>query len=124
MSGLRHVRTLYVEGPVKDIDMVSAMTAVEDLTLRSVTIQDLAPLQPLRSLTSLDIKLGGIRDLTLLPKLGPVAYLELWQIRGLADLGALGHVTTLERLHLESLRNVTELPDLSKLTRLTRVEIG
>jgi hypothetical protein len=123
MTGLRHLTTLLIEGPVKDIDGVSALTSVEKLTLRSVTLPDLSALLPLRSLTSLELKLGGTRDLALLPQLGPITYLEIWLIRGLSDLSMLQDVITLERLGLEALRNVTELPDLSRLTRLTNVSL-
>lgn len=124
MGGLRRVRTLYVEGPVKDLGPLEPMTSVEDLTLRSVTVPDLTSMLGLRSLRSLDIKLGGIRDLSLLPRLGPLTYLELWLIRGLADVSAIGEVVTLEKLKLESLRQVTSLPDLARLERLTEVELS
>ena len=38
--------------------------------LRSITLPDLSALVPLRRLTSLDIKLGGTRDVSLLPQVG------------------------------------------------------
>ncbi len=56
------------------------------LTLRSITLPDLALLQPLAQLRALDIKLSGTRDLTLLPAVGQLEYVELWVIRGFSDL--------------------------------------
>ena len=56
------------------------------LTLRSITLPDLAQLQPLAQLRALDIKLSGTRDLTLLPAIGQLEYVELWVIRGFSDL--------------------------------------
>ena len=44
-----------------------------DLTLRSITMPDLSLLLPLTGLRSLDIKLGGTRDLGLLPRVGELA---------------------------------------------------
>ena len=78
-------------------------------------------LLPLENLLSLDLKLGGTRDLSLLPRIGRLRYLELWQIRGLDNLGPVGEVVTLQHLFLQSLPRVGLLPDFSRLTRLRRV---
>src|SRR5690606_34188517 len=48
-------------------------------------------------------------------------YLELWQIRGLADLQPVASVRTLQYLFLQALRNVTELPSLAPLKKLRRL---
>ncbi|MGH2352733.1 MAG: hypothetical protein ACRDJN_14090, partial [Chloroflexota bacterium] len=41
---------------------------------------------PLHRLRSLDLKLGRTKDLRLLPEIGHLRYLELWRVKGLADL--------------------------------------
>ena len=51
-------------------------------------------LLPLTRLLSLDIKLGGTTNLGLLPRIGRLRYLELWLIRGLADIGPVGDMPT------------------------------
>lgn len=86
LSGLQRfagLRRLFLEGHTKDIEVVSGLTELVDLTLRSITLPDLSLLLPLRALRALDLKLGGTRDLGLLPELPPLRYLQFWQVRGL-----------------------------------------
>ena len=84
---------------------------------------DLSLLLPLTGLRSLDIKLGGTRDLGLLPRVGELWYLELWMIRGLTDVSAVGDIRSLRALFLQALRQVEMLPDLSRATSLRRVRL-
>ena len=69
LTNFRSLRTLYLEGQQKDFAAIGELEALEDLTLRSITLPDLSALVPLRRLTSLDIKLGGTRDVSLLPQI-------------------------------------------------------
>ena len=61
---LRHLarfdklRTLYIEGQQKDIDAISTLSHIEDLTFRSISVDGLDFLESLNHLWSLDIKLG------------------------------------------------------------------
>jgi hypothetical protein len=96
---------------------------LEDLTLRSITLPDLSVLRPLKRLHSLDLKLGGTRNLDLLPEIGRLRYLELWMVRGLTDLRPIASVRTLQYLFLQALRNVTELPSLARLRSLRRLRL-
>jgi hypothetical protein len=70
LSRFHHLRTLYLERQQKDIEALGHLTALEDLTLRSITLPDLSALLPLERLRSHDIKLGGTSDLGLLPRIG------------------------------------------------------
>jgi hypothetical protein len=115
------LKTLYLEKQPRDIEVIGQLKQLEDLTLRSITLPDLSLLLPLKKLLSLDIKLGGTRDLRLLPEIGRLRYLELWQILGLADLDVLGEVATLQSLFLQALKQVQRLPSLKQLKRLRRV---
>lgn len=117
------LKRLFVEGPVKGIDALASLTCLEELTLRSITLPDLSPLLPLHRLRALDLKLGGTRDLSLLPQIGELEYLELWMVRGLCDIAAVGQLRSLRYLFLESLRQVAELPDLSGCRELRRVHL-
>ena len=117
------IRLLSVEGQHRDYEAISALTALEDLTLRSVTLPDLSVLLPLDRLRRLDIKLGGTRELGLLPRIGRLEYLELWQIRGLDDVTASANVETLQHLFLQALRQVTRLPSFARSTALRRVDL-
>jgi Leucine-rich repeat (LRR) protein len=124
LSRFRSLRRLYLEGNPKDVDVISTLTMLEDLTLRSLTLPDLSILLPLRRLRSLDIKLGGTRDLGLLPELAPLAYLELWMIRGLEDISPVAELASLQYLFLQDLARIDRLPDLSRMTSLRRIDIN
>ena len=123
LSRFPDLEMLYIEGHTKGIETISELRLLTDLALRSVTLPDLSVLLPLRRLRSLDIKLGGMRDLGLLPEIGRLEYLELWMIRGMCDLSPISVVSSLQFLFLQALRNVQALPDLSRLTRLRRLHL-
>ncbi len=123
LSRFRDLRRLYLEGQTKDIDVIANMGGLRSLTLRSITLPDLSLLLPLRELRALDLKLGGTNDLTFLPQLKNLEYLELWMVKGLSDLSPVGEMQRLEYLFLQALRRVEALPDLSRLTSLTRLWI-
>jgi hypothetical protein len=115
--------TLYLEGHTRDIEVVSELRRLEDLTLRSITLPDLSILLPLEKLWSLDIKLGGTKNLDLLPQIGSLKYLELWMIRGFEDLSPISELADLRFLFLQALRRATQLPDLTQCHRLRRIHL-
>ena len=123
LLGFPRLKELYLERHTKNLNVVSNLSNLERLTLRSITLPDLALLLPLGQLWSLDIKLGGTKDLRLLPKVGALKYLELWMIKGLEDLRAIAEVITLQNLFLEALKNVTSLPSFQNLRQLKRVTL-
>ncbi len=123
LARFESLRTLYLEGSRKDLDVISRLQMLEDLTLRSIRLSDLSVLTPLRRLRSLDLKLGGTRDLSPLPDLAPLAYLELWMIRGLDDISPVGKLDSLQYLLLQDLARVDRLPDLSAMTSLRRLDL-
>jgi hypothetical protein len=67
--------------------------------------------------------LGGTNDLALLPRVGRLEELEMWHVRGLADLTPVGSVTSLKRLFLQAQPQVRTLPDLSHMTELSDVTL-
>jgi len=123
LARFRSLRSLYIEGHKKDIAAVSSLTSLQDLALRSITLPDLGILKTLCHLLSLDISLGGTRNLELLPRIGRIRYLELWMIRGLKDLRPVADMQFLQYLFLQSLRRVTDLPSFRNLNRLRRVHL-
>src|SRR5258706_12189287 len=56
------LKQLKLEGQTKGIAVISHLTALEHLTLRSITLPDLSLLLPLTELRPLDLKLGGTKD--------------------------------------------------------------
>lgn len=119
-SGLKK---LNIEGHRKDIEVLSSLRELEDLTLRSITVKDLSFLRPLSKLWSLDIKLGGSNDLRALSGMEGIKYLELWQVRGLANLEPISTLKGLQYLFLQSLPQVASLPDFGQLTKLRRIHL-
>jgi internalin A len=117
------LESLFLEGQTRHLEVLSSLTTLDDLTLRSITMPDLSLLLPLRRLRSLDLKLGGTRDLRLAPRVGELRYLELWLIKGLDDVSVVGEIPTLRSLFLQALRNVVRLPDLRGATHLQRVHL-
>ena len=120
---LKRLHTLEIESQTKHIEVLSELTTLEDLTLRSITLPDLALLLPLKQLLALDLKLGGTKDLALLPRIGRLRYLELWMIKGLTDISAVGNLPHLRYLFLQALRRVETLSDLSGAIQLRRVHL-
>lgn len=121
LAAFPHLTTLFIEGQERRIETIAGLPDLCDLTLRSVSPDNLDFIKPLQHLTSLDIKLGGITNLQALRGLNTIKYLELWQVKGLSDIGVVGTMLGLQSLFLQSLKNVVSIPDLSRLTRLRRV---
>jgi hypothetical protein len=121
LKSFKNLKILFIEGQQKEIDIISSLYYLEDLTLRSVSPNGLGFLRNLKNLWSLDIKLGGIQDISALNALNGIKYLELWQVKGLSDLSVISTMVGLQYLFLQSLRNVVNIPDLSKLLNLRRI---
>lgn len=117
------LKNLYLESHTKDIEVISNLSSLEQLTIRSITLPNLTLLLPLRNLWSLDIKLGGTTNLTALSRLKSLKYLELWMVRGLSDISVISEITSLQNLFLQALKNVTAIPSLQKLTMLRRITL-
>ena len=123
LARFRSLRTLYLEGPVRDPSVLADLTTLEDLTLRSVTLPDLSLLVPMTGLRSLDVKLGGTNNLELLPRIGRLEYVELWLVRGLSDVRTVAQIETLRHLFLQALRQVSMLPSFASSLALRRVDL-
>ena len=112
---------LYLEGQQKNIEVLGKLTHLKDVTLRSISTPDLQYLTPLEEIWSLDIKLGGIKNLDAISGMENIKYLELWQIRGLHDLSVISNLPGLQYLFLESLPQIKSLPSLHALGKLRRI---
>ena len=124
LQRLDALEDLSLEGQVNGIgDLLASGRALRRLALKSVTLPGLSLLRPLKNLECFELRLGGTRGLSLLPQIGRLQYLEIWMVKGLADLSWLAKLTSLEELHLQSLAQVKSLPRLSDLRRLKRVHL-
>ncbi len=119
----RSLRVLYLEGHTKDIEVLSDLPELEEITLRSITTPDLGYLAQLPKLWSLDIKLGGIRGFEGIEGKESIKYLELWQVRELRDIKVVGTLSGLQNLFLQSLPHVELFPCLRDSAALRRVVI-
>ncbi len=117
------LRKLYLDHQPKGLAVIGELKALEDLTIRSITLKDLEILRRLPKLWSLDIKLGGTKDLSALEGLENLKYLELWQILGLSDISVISTLTGLQFLFLQSLKRIETLPKMTALSRLRKVHI-
>ena len=121
LARFESLQRLYIEGHTKDIEVISQLRELRSLTLRYVTLPDLSLLRPLSRLRALDLKLGGTKNLSDLPDLAGIEYLELWMVKGLSDLTPVAQLPRLEYLFLQALRQVSALPPMAGLNSLTRV---
>jgi len=117
------LRDLWLEGHVKDFEVVGQLASLRRLSLRSITLPDLSALRFLRELEELELKLGGTRDLRLLPHIGRLRYFEAWLVRGLADLESLAAALSLRFIFLQALTQVAALPSFAPLADLRRVHL-
>jgi hypothetical protein len=120
---LPRLRDLYLEGHSKDVDVLGSLVQVTVLALRGITLPDLSLLLPLTELRDLSIRLGGTRDLRLLPGFTKLEQLDLMRITRLDDLSMLRELEQLELLTLDWMRNVTHLPSLKPLKRLATINL-
>jgi len=117
----RKLEYLYLEGQQKGIEAISKLKSLEKVVLRSISTNNLDYLIDLEHLWSVDIKLGGIKDLSALTSLNALKCLELWQVRDLADLSFISKSETLQNLFIQSLKQLTKLPDFSNNKNLRRI---
>lgn len=117
----RNLKELYIEGQQKNIEVLSELTHLEDVTLRSISTPNIDYLKPLKKMWSLDLKLGGIKDVSSIEGMDGIKYLELWQIRGLNDISVISTLYGLQYLFLQALRRVAKLPSFEKLKQLRRI---
>lgn len=124
LGKFKNLRELYLEGQSKNIEVISELKNIEKIQLRSITLKDLSILVPLKKLWWLAIKLGGTCNLSLLPELTGLKYLELWMIRGLKDISPISKLVNLQKLFLDRLKNVKSLPDFSLCRNLKDIQIN
>lgn len=117
----RELRELFVEGHQKRIEVVSEFSSLERIWLRSISTPGLTYLRPLNHLQEVWLGLGGVRDLKAICGKESITRLELWQVRGLEDVGLIAELPSLRDVWLQSLPHVRSLPDLRNAAELRRV---
>jgi hypothetical protein len=123
ISRFENLNDLYLEGHHKDIEVLEGVRSLRYLTLRSISLPNLQLLQNHANLLSLALKLGGTRDLALLPHLANLRYLEIWMVRELNDLDIIADLKSLRYLFLQDLKNVTRLSSFRTMDALRRCHV-
>jgi hypothetical protein len=111
----------FLEGQSKGIEAINELKKLEKIVMRSISTRDIEYLRYLELIWSVDIKLGGIKDLSALKSLPNLKYLEIWQVRGLSDLSVLSDLKSLQNLFIQSLPQLTVFPTISSLGKLRRI---
>ncbi len=120
---LRALRVLRLDGQSKDIDVLSELRDLEDVTLRSIKTPDLRYVSDLPKLWSLDIKLGRIRSFAGVEGKQSIKYLELWRVRDLRSVDVAATLPGLQSLYLQSLPHVVAFPGLADSAALRRIVV-
>ncbi len=123
LSRFRALEQLYIEGHHKEIEVLSELSELADVTLRSISTPDVDYLSGLSKLWSLDIKLGGIRAFKGIEGKKSIKHLELWQVRELDNIDFVSSLTGLQNLFLQSLPQIQTIPQLKNSLQLRRVII-
>ena len=123
ISRFSHLQYIYIEEHDKGIEDINKLKHLEEIVLRSISLPNINFLKNMTALWSIDIKLGGIKDFSILENLTNIKHLELWLIKGLKDISFISKMKGLQNIHLESLTNIEELPSLDNLTNLRRIKL-
>lgn len=118
-----NLQTLYLSGDHRHPEVLGKLTSLRKLAIASSKLRDLTSLKSLSNLRILELRLGSALDLSPLPEIGKIGYLEIWMMRGLEDLSPIGQMRTLRYLFLQDLPQVKHLPTMDALGELQRVHI-
>ncbi len=120
LAGLTGLTSLSLTGGFRDLEVLSELTSLESLAIGAVDLRLLLPLTRLGDFTS---GLGRIANFDLLPDVGRLEAIELYRVRELRDVSALGSIPSLRRLSLESMSAIERLPSFAHSPELKRVHL-
>src|SRR5262245_43142742 len=126
LAPLRHftaLRELTIVGHRNGLETVAQLRSLERLCLISLKLPDLEMFEPLSELRAFELKLGGTTNLTALPRIGRLRYLEIWRVNGLSDLSVIAELMDLQYLFLQHVKRVEHLPSLRPCRHLRRVHL-
>ena len=120
IAALTNLQDLSIRGTWKHPETISGLTRLEALGIGGVDIELLLPLTGLRQLLT---GLGTLRTFSRLPEVGRLELIDLYRIRGLADVDVLADIPTLRHLSLQSMSAITRLPSFAGSPALRRVDL-
>jgi hypothetical protein len=123
LSRFGKLTRIFLVGQQKNIEVLSELKLLEDVTLSSISTPNLEYLSGLQQIWSLDIILGGIQDFSAIEGMKNIKYLELLQVRGLNNIDFISHIPGLQNLMLRSLPRITTLPSVREMSKLRRITL-
>lgn len=121
LKRFKNLKKLKLEYHKKNIESLSELENLEELFLYQVSITNVNFLSNLKKLLSLKVILGKYSDFSGIKGIDSLRYLELYQLRNLADISFISELPGLQYAFLGNLPKVDRLPDFSKLTKLRRI---
>jgi len=121
ISNLTELTYLYISGHKKDIESISGLNKINDLTLRSITVENLNILRNFEQLEKLHVLLGGTKNYEAIIDLPKLRHFELWHVQKLADIEFISNLKRLEYLQISSLRNIVSLPKFTHNLHLVKL---
>lgn len=101
LAKFSRLRTLYLGGQQKHFEAIGELEALENLTLRSITLPDLFGAGAVAAAGVARHQAGRSARSDAAPKDRGLTYVELWRIRGVEDVSALAEIETLDRFFLQ-----------------------
>lgn len=117
------LRELSLIGNLKNYETIGKLVGLQRLSLGSLSSPDLTVLAGMKKLERFHLQFGSATDISSVGDLPKLKALGLMRVRGLADLGPVASIATLQYLMLDGLKQVTRLPDFGKLKKLRRVHL-
>jgi hypothetical protein len=118
LSRFTMLRQLHLAGHQTHLDAISHLRRLEGLRLTRMSSPKLEFLSSLPRLWSLELRLGGSKDVSAIAEAKGLKHLRLTWIRGLADVAFIARMRSLRYLGLDKLRQVQSLPEFLGLTEL------
>lgn len=123
LSHFKNLQSLSLRGHYEDLAKFSNLKSLKALKLSEVKIDALPALTHLVNLQSLVLRTSKIKDISALPTIGKLKYLELVELAKLVSLDSIKQLTSLEYLELSGLNNFERLPSCEDLVNLKRVSL-
>jgi hypothetical protein len=123
LSKFTNLKWLYLEKQKRDIEVISDLRGLEDLSLRSITMPDLSFIGNTQNLKSLRLALGGTKNLDLLPDFKILEKLDLWAINKISNIDRIAYCTSLNKIELDQLSNVEQVKSFKNLVNLESLSL-
>ena len=123
LKKFQKLRRLSLHKCKKNIEIITELPALYELTLRGITLNSLKFINDIKSLRVLKVKLGSTNCFSDLNGNMAIIALELFKISKLANLDFLKDTHSVRVLKVRELMNVVSIPDLKGHVNLRHIEL-